>query len=75
MSKPTIIRFSKSWQGYGPGEVAGFPAAHADQLIKAGLAELHGKGKPAPAAASQSDSKPAAAAPEATPDVDEDKKP
>lgn len=45
MSKLTIVKFTKPWQGYGPNEVAGFPEEKAEQLIDGGLAELHGKGK------------------------------
>lgn len=47
MSKPSIIKFKKSWQGYGPNEVAGFPKEKADQLIEAGVAEAFTKGKAA----------------------------
>jgi hypothetical protein len=50
MSKPTIIKFKKPWQGYGPNEVAGFAKEKADQLIEAGVAEAYAKGKGAPAA-------------------------
>lgn len=49
MSKPTIIKFKKPWQGYGPNEVAGFAKEKADQLIEAGVAEAYAKGKGAPA--------------------------
>lgn len=45
MSKPSILKFKKSWQGYGPNEVAGFPKEKADQLIEAGVAEAFTKGK------------------------------
>lgn len=45
MSKLTIVKFLKPWQGYGPTEVAGFPEEKAAQLIDGGLAELHGKPK------------------------------
>lgn len=49
MSKPTIIKFKKPWQGYGPNEVAGFAKEKADQLIEAGVAEAYAKGKGAAA--------------------------
>ena len=49
MSKPTIIKFKKPWQGYGPNEVAGFAKEKADQLIEAGVAEAYAKGKGATA--------------------------
>ncbi|MCQ4257470.1 hypothetical protein [Stutzerimonas stutzeri] len=45
MSKPSIIKFKKSWQGYGPNEVAGFPKEKADKLIEGGVAESFTKGK------------------------------
>lgn len=47
MSKPTIVKFTKPWNGYGPSELAGFPADKAEQLVEAGVAELAGKGKAA----------------------------
>jgi hypothetical protein len=45
MSKPTIVKFTKPWNGYGPSELAGFPAEKAEQLVEAGVAELAGKVK------------------------------
>lgn len=50
MSKPTIIKFKKPWQGYGPNEVAGFAKEKADQLIESGVAVAYAKGKGASAA-------------------------
>lgn len=45
MSKPTIVKFTKPWNGYGPGEIAGFGAEQAARLVQAGVAELNGKAK------------------------------
>lgn len=47
MSKPTIVKFTKPWNGYGPSELAGFTADKAEQLVEAGVAELVGKGRAA----------------------------
>lgn len=61
MSKPTIVKFTKPWNGYGPSELAGFPADKAEQLVEAGVAELVGKGKgPARQQAAQQQAQPAA---------------
>lgn len=86
MSKPTIIKFAKSWQGYGPGEVAGFSKEKAEQLIAAGVAVANGKGKasaattPAggstqPAGAGSATAATAGTATNDDADVEEDKKP
>ena len=45
MSKPTIVKFIKPWNGYGPKEIAGFSAEQAERLVQAGVAELNGKAK------------------------------
>lgn len=45
MSKPTIVKFTKPWNGYAPDEIAGFSAEQAERLIKGGVAELNGKAK------------------------------
>ena len=45
MSKPTIVKFIKPWNGYGPKEIAGFSAELAERLVQAGVAELNGKVK------------------------------
>ncbi len=45
MTKRTIVKFTKPWNGYGPGEVAGFSDDKAQQLVDGGLAELQGKPK------------------------------
>ena len=45
MSKPTIVKFTKPWNGYGPKEIAGFSAEQAERLVQAGVAELNGKVK------------------------------
>lgn len=36
------VKFVKSWRGYNPEEVAGFPADQAQKLIEGGVAEKHG---------------------------------
>ncbi len=36
------VKFVKSWRGYNPEEVAGFPADQAKKLIDGGVAEKHG---------------------------------
>lgn len=73
MSKPTIVKFTKSWNGYGPGEVAGFPAEKAEQLVEAGLAEVNGKASPAKSqkAAAKQDQSSSAADDAASADTDE----
>lgn len=36
------VKFVKSWRGYNPEEVAGFPADQAQKLFDGGVAEKHG---------------------------------
>lgn len=51
MSAKVIVKFSKPWRGYSPGEIAGFEESVAEALVGAGVATGY---SPASAAASVS---------------------
>ena len=44
-SKPTVVKFLKSWRGYSKDEVAGFSQDDAQRLVDGEVAELVGKAK------------------------------
>lgn len=73
MSKLTIVKFLKPWNGYAPDEIAGFPADKADQLVAGEVAELHGKKSKAPPAGGDKKDPPAPPAPPAPPVADDEK--
>lgn len=51
MSEKVIVKFTKPWRGYSPGEVAGFEESVAEALVGGGVASGY---SPASAAASVS---------------------
>ena len=51
MSEKVIVKFTKPWRGYSPGEVAGFEEGVAEALVGGGVASGY---SPASAAASVS---------------------
>lgn len=55
MSEKVIVKFSKPWRGYSPGEIAGFDESVVEALVGGGVASHH---VPASAAASATTSLP-----------------
>lgn len=49
MSEKVIVKFTKPWRGYSPGEIAGFDESVVEALVGGGVASHH---VPASAAAS-----------------------
>ena len=47
MSEKVIVKFTKPWRGYSPGEVAGFEESVAETLVGAGVATGYSSGSAA----------------------------
>lgn len=47
MSEKVIVKFTKPWRGYSPGEVAGFEESIAESLVGGGVATGYSSGSAA----------------------------
>ena len=47
MSEKVIVKFTKPWRGYSPGEVAGFEESVAESLVGGGVATGYSSGSAA----------------------------